>query len=307
MRFAAGVLLAAGLGCSTRAPAPVAVDSSLARLIPADAVLLAGVRVRALRETTLYRKLEPRSGLRDLAGSLAKSGFDINKVDSLLIASDGVSTLALAKGRFPFTVPDSLSRTDYRGRTIYGSAENSFAAIDDSTAAAGSAASVRAAIDRAAAATRAGHPLLEAAARLPANSHLWAAGADLGALAGRYIPREGNAANARRLLQSTKRLLLAADFTAGAKASITAACANEKDARLLNDTLRGLLGLARLSVPDGRKELLRIYDGVKVERKDLEIRVEIDEPPELLDKLIETFAPAITPAGAAVPSIPRRT
>ncbi len=312
MRYIVGPLLLAGLGCTlgcTRPqPVKLAVDPSLARLVPVDTILLTGVRVQELRATPLYRKLESRggAGVREMTDLLAKSGFDVNKdVSALLIASNGVSTIIMAKGSFKIATLDALResgpksgsksasgrKSEYKGRAIYGDGDGSFTLLDDSTAVAGSAASVRAAIDLAAAGGASGHPLLAAAASLPVTSQIWAVGTDLGVFADRYVPREGNLANARRLLKSTKSVTLSADMTTGVKASIAGTCASDQDAKLLNDTLRGILGLGRLSVPEERRELLRLYDGVKVERRDLTIHLEIDQPAELLDKLIDMFAP----------------
>ncbi|MSV27846.1 MAG: hypothetical protein EXQ52_03760 [Bryobacterales bacterium] len=290
MRYVAGLVLLAGFGCTRPAAEKLAVDPTLARLVPADTVLLAGVRVQELRATPLFRKLESRGGVRQMADSLAKSGFDVSRDVSVLVAaSNGSATVVLAKGRFKIAGMEALNKSEYRGRTIYGNGDSSFTVLDETTAAAGSVAAVRAAIDRAAAGSGSGNALLTAAEGLPITSQIWAVGADLGALADRYVPRDGNIANARRLLKSTKSVTLSADLRAGVKATITAACGNDQDAKLLNDTLRGILGLGRLSVPEDRRELLRVYDGVKVERQELTIRVEIDEPDELLDRLIEMF------------------
>ncbi len=298
MRYIAGLVLLAGLGCTRPAAKKLAVDPSLARLVPANAVLLAGVRVQELRATPLYRKLESRGGFGEMADSLAKSGFDVSKdVSGLIVATDGSTAVVLATGRFKTAGLEGLKKSEYRGRTIYGNGDSSYTVLDETTAAAGSVDAVRAAIDRAAAAGGSGSALLTAAEGLPLTSQIWAVGADLGALADRYVPRDGNIANARRLLKSTRSVTFSADLRAGVKATITAACGTDQDAKLLNDTLRGILGLGRLSVPEERRELLRVYDGIRVQRQELTIRVEIDEPGELMDGLIEMFTPPATAVG----------
>jgi hypothetical protein len=72
-------LLVALAGCRPK-PAPIVlVDPALAILVPPDAVLLAGVRMKQLRE----------------------SGIDPRKdVWELLITSDGKDTVVMARGKF---------------------------------------------------------------------------------------------------------------------------------------------------------------------------------------------------------------
>lgn len=288
MRLLPGFVLLALLACGRSQPEKLGAHPSLARLVPPGAVALSGVRLESLRATALYQKLEASGRLKGADDFARQTGFDPRKdVSELLIATDGKESVALAWGRFQVKVPDSVPRTDYKRRAVYGTDEAAVAFLDASTAVAGSAAAVRAAIDRWDAKPAAPHPLLAKAAQMPPSVQLWAVASSTAGIAERYIPREGNLANVGKIFRSISSATLEADFRNGVAASITAECAADQDAKLLNDTLRGLLGLGRLSVPEKQPELLRLFDGVKVERRERSMHVTVSEPAELIDKLLE--------------------
>ena len=90
------------------------------------------------------------------------------------------------------------------------------------------------------------------------------------------IPKQGNLANLRNLFQALENWTLAADLRSSAKVEVNAVYRTEQDARQINDALRGLLGLARLSTPSDSPELLRLYDGVQISMEKATVRMTAD-------------------------------
>jgi hypothetical protein len=63
--------------------------------------------------------------------------------------------------------------------------------------------------------------------------------------------------------------------------------ATEKDAMSLRDTVRGVVGLGRLSVPENQPELLKVWDGITVDQVGRSISLRADIPQDLLDRLVQ--------------------
>jgi hypothetical protein len=55
----------------------------------------------------------------------------------------------------------------------------------------------------------------------------------------------------------------------------------------LGDAARGLVGLGRLSVPENKPEMLRLWDGIKVDQQQRTINITVSIPQELVDKLVD--------------------
>ena len=54
----------------------------------------------------------------------------------------------------------------------------------------------------------------------------------------------------------------------------------------LESGLRALIGFGRLSVSPNRPDLQRVFDGLRPTRENREVKLHIDEPEELVDKLV---------------------
>ena len=64
-------------------------------------------------------------------------------------------------------------------------------------------------------------------------------------------------------------------------------CRTEQDAKTLGDAARGMIGLGRLSVPENQPEMLRLFDGIKVEQKQQSVQLNVNIPPDLIDRLLK--------------------
>lgn len=295
-------VLAAVLGCRSAERTQLYVDPALAALVSPDAVMVAGARVESLRGTALYKRWV--AGRRvplfdELAGRL---GLDPRKdLWELIVASEGAHTIALARGKFaPMGQEprfEGARRTAYKGYTLIGDEQASVVFMNSTTAAAGPAPALRALIDRRGRG-RGVSPLIQQARALPAGTQIWLVTSRTGELASR-LPPNGSLASLGKILATLETAKLAADLRSGLKLEATGSCRSEQDARTLQDALRGLIGLARLTTPDNAPELLRAWDGVSVRSEQRAIAVRAEIPADLLDRLIARFE-----QGGLMPAIP---
>ena len=100
-----------------------------------------------------------------------------------------------------------------------------------------------------------------------------------------------------------------ADLRSGLNATVIGTCKSNEDAKSLGDAIRGLIGMGRLSVPENRPEMLRLYDGLKVDQQQGAIRITADVPQNLLDQLVDmtgTRPIATRPSGPSASGSRRR-
>ena len=129
--------------------------------------------------------------------------------------------------------------------------------------------------------------LLNWARSLPSTGQMWLVSNGWGTLAQSLSRQDGNIANLGRFLQSIEHATATADFRSGLTANFTAECRSEQDAKSLGDAARGMVGIGRLNVPEGRSELLRLFDGIKVEQKQRMLQVNANISAYLIDKLLQ--------------------
>jgi hypothetical protein len=256
-------------GCGGR------VHSAWTAFVPPDTMALVGVRLDQLQATPAYRKLAGQHRLPRFDEFRSDTGVDPERdIRELLLAYDGQNALWIARGTF------QLKQA--------GSPRNgSFTVIDKDTALAGPPAVVRAAIDRYKSG-RGSAPgsLLSRVQALTGDPQIWAVTSGWTGLPPETLRQMGNAANLDRVLRSTESTTLTADLRAGLHAVLAAECRNEGDGLNLSAELRGLLGLMR-SVPKNRPDLLRALDGIQVTQQGRSVKVNVDLPQDLFDRLLD--------------------
>lgn len=290
MRTVSGILLPFCLlttGCGWAQTGASRVDPVLATLVPSDTIMLAGIRMDVVRTTPLYQKMVSQQRLQELNDFAAKTNFDPRKdVSDMLIASNGSEVVVLARGTFKIVNPPGTRKSSYKNWTLYGKADGAYAVLDQTTAVAGTEAAVRKAIDQ----KQSGKPgvpwLVDHARAITLPGQIWAVTNGWGTLP-EMIPVDGNLANLRRFLRAIESSTTVADLRSGLVAAINGNCKTEQDARTLSDAARGMVGLGRLSVPEKQPELLRVFDGIKVDQKQKAIQVNIQIPQNLLDQLLK--------------------
>jgi hypothetical protein len=84
--------------------------------------------------------------------------------------------------------------------------------------------------------------------------------------------------------------------------NITGECKSDQDAKSLGDAARGMVALGRLNVPENQPEMLRLFDGIKVEQKQRSIQVNVNISAALIDRMLQNNATI-----PAAPRSPRRS
>jgi hypothetical protein len=290
------VLLCVGLpGCRPGQTGQVRIDPALATLVPHDTVTLAGIRMEALRDTPLYRKWVAERPLPAVDRFAEETGLDLRKdLWEALIASDGKDVVVMARGKFSATGEEpridrpGVQRMPYKGYTLIGTDEGAVVFLNQSTAAAGRPAVLRTLIDRRDASQRGVPPaLMELVREIPAHNQVWVASLGGFGQIREAVPPEGALASIGKIFSLIEQFRAAADLRNGLDATASARCRNEQDAKTLHDALRGLVGLGRLSTPDNRPELLRVYDAMQVEQDQRAVRFRAEVPLDVIDTLMQ--------------------
>jgi hypothetical protein len=98
---------------------------------------------------------------------------------------------------------------------------------------------------------------------------------------------------------------ISADLRTGLDLKAAGNCQNDASAKQIHDALRGLIGIGRLSTPDNQPDLLRAYDGIKVEQQGKVVNVTAKVPQDLVDKVLDTFLTSSGPGsrrpGSSIP------
>jgi hypothetical protein len=287
MRAALLAFALAVAGCSSAQLGSSRVDPALAALAPADSIWLAGVRMAEIRSTPLYQKMVAQQRVTELDDFARRTGFDPRKdVQELLAASDGADTVVLARGAFRISPPAGVRKSVYKGATIYSQPEGAFAILDASTAAAGPERAVRKALDQKQAGGAGAKALLDRARALPAAGQIWFVSNGWGSLPERLgAGQSPYFSNASKILRAIETGSATVDLRSGVAARAEGLCRSEEDAKTLGDALRGLVGMGRLSVPENQPDLLRLFDGLKVDQQQRTLVVNIRIPQDLVDRL----------------------
>jgi len=251
-RVALGILLTLAMAC--RVTPPGAIDSELASCVPPEARLLAGAHLDQVRANPALQIVT--------AGwiALLEPARDASTV---LVAYSGSDLLWAARGQF---------RTAPAGATL----------LNPQLAIAGPPALVHAAAAQHTAG-RTGAPALLAQAEAVARQPIWAAAAGSA-----LLPTSGNAINLTRLLGFTDYTTLALDTAAQINLHLNAICSSAERARQFEESLRGLLSLARGTSRD--RDLASVLSAVQIRRDDLTVKVEVSAAPELVARMLQGVA-----------------
>jgi hypothetical protein len=276
------------MGCSPAQMGGARVDPALAALVPADTIVLAGIRMSELRSTPLYTKMIAEKRLSELDDFAKRTNFDPRKdVNELLVASNGTDNVVLARGNFKIQAPAGTRKSVYKGATLYGQGDGAYAILDATTAVAGVESAVRKAIDQKQSGQRGAAGLIDRARGLSGPGQIWVVANGWGALPDRLSRDGGNLSNLSRFFRGVEKATATVDLRSGLVAKAQGECRTEQDAKTLGDAARGVVGLGRLTVPENKPEMLKLFDGIKVDQKDRFIDVDVNVPADLLDGLLQ--------------------
>lgn len=274
MRLWTVCLLVALCGCGSWRPASVRIDPALATLVPSDTVLLAGIKLEALRATPAYQKLGSPAAM------LGDAGIPLDKAWEILAVSNGKRAAILARGKFSDTgleprleIPGA-TRTTYKGYALTATESTAVAFMNPSTVVAGRPEAVRAILDERGQSSGPPRVLEKQIELIGPENQIWAVGAGSAKLA-EAAPRAGNLANLGTALRLVESFRIAASVGTGARLTATALCRSQEDAGSLSGALRFFAMLAGL----------KASNGFHIELSGTEVRIDASIPAETLDKL----------------------
>lgn len=285
------VLLAA---CGKREPKSARIDPAIVPLLPSDAKLVAGLRLDKLKDTPFFKKYVESQALPMLEEFQRRTGLDPRKdVWELCAVSTGKAPVIFARGKFgdlfglePVIKIEGMRRMNYKGFNMLGTPEYAVLFIQSGVAVAGAVPALESVIDhREQQNSEALKPMLDLVAGLPPTAHAWVVTNDGGALVPE-LPREGALSGFSRMFYELKQFTMYADLTTEFKLRVEGRYVDPQLAKLTHDALRGAIGFARLQTPDSRKEMLPVYDAIKVEQKETTVTITADAPFALLDQLL---------------------
>jgi hypothetical protein len=289
------ILAALITGCKPKPSPTIVVDPALSMLVPPDTILLAGVRLEPLRTTPLYQRYIANGKLPQLEEFVKQTGLDPRKdLWDVLIANDGKNTIVMARGHFeemglePKLNREGAERMSYKGYTLLGDQQTAVVFMNSSTAVAGPTAALRSIVDMRTQA-KGGIPqaIADKIKSIPSSNQIWVVGNINGQLPILNFRDNGNLANLNNITPALKTFTIGIDLRTGFKAHADAVFNSEQDAKRLKETLRGLIGFARLNTPEKQLRMLRVFDGVKVEYQQNIVTIDADLPEDLLDELIK--------------------
>lgn len=302
------VLLLAVAGCS-RERTSVAVDAALLTQVPGDTIALGAMRVKALRGTTAWKNLLEQPGVNAQLDKLAaETTFDPRKdLWEILWSTNGKESLVYARGEFapmglePRIEQEGVQRMSYKGSMLLGNEENAVWFVNSSTGIFGRTGKIRELIDsRDARKPGPSAALRERIDAFPPSAHFWAV-ADAAALP-KLPAMEGGAGggmamnflqNLPKLMQSMKMVTMHASLVDGLAMETTAHCDSETGARQVHDSLKGIVGLARIALPEKERAiLLPLLDGIEVTQKQTETALRARLTVQQFENMQALFPPA---------------
>lgn len=294
-RLLPGLLLLSFAACQRPVPTSVFIDPALSIVIPSDAYALVGVRLEKLPDTPLYKKYLGNRPIELLDNFQKQTGIDARKdLYELLTSITDHGTLTLIKGKFADVVGRApniqfggTQPTMYKSMMLLGTEESGIVFLNSSVAALGTQAQLRTLIDQR---DRGPAPnvktFLAKAEGIPHEAQIWSISLRSGNPFPLPIPKSGNMANLNRVFQSLQEFAGWADLRNGVQFTLRGTCPNDQEAQRLGDTLRGFVGLLRLSTPSTRPELLRVYDAVNVTQQQSRVDVKGNIPEDLLEAAV---------------------
>ena len=265
-------------------------DASLAPAIPADTVVLVGGRWDLLNKSPLYAKVAPLLPGEGAGGMASQYGLDPAKdIKEFVAAYNGKDPVFLITGSFRSAdVLDKVARqaggqrADYQGKALVARGASGMAALSPAILAAGPVPRLHEIIDRLAQSAKLDERWAAGLRSLPGQAQVWVLTAG-----GTTLNLPGNLGNLDKVLGSLESVTGWGDLSKGVRLSVTGSTRDPDSAKQLHTQLRGLIGLGRLSTPDNKPELLKLYDAIQTKLDDKKIVVDAEIAEATLDTLLK--------------------
>jgi hypothetical protein len=285
-------LIAAMLLCAcTKAPVPGPhIDPALSGLIPQDTTLLLGLRLDILEKTDIYKKSLAKRHLPQVDSFAERTGVDPTKdLWELLYVSNGKTSAVIGRGKFSDEAEPRLgkkgdARFNYKGVNLVGNEQTAILLVAPTVLAIGDTAELRAFVDAREKSSGPPPALATLLKDIPPQTQIWVA------YSGGSLPMQadlkGNLSNINTIVSLIQRGTLYLDFTSGMNGLAAGSASTDQDAEQLEGGLKALVGFGRLSTPANNPELQTAWDGLRPTRDGRDVKLHIEERPELVDKLL---------------------
>lgn len=279
--------------CKPKPSEQVFVDPALEMLVPADAVLLAGVRLEKLMQTPLYTQTFGDRQLPQIEDFAQRTGLDPRKdLWDLLYVSNGKRGFLLGRGKFADEMEPRLekqggTRTSYKGFNLVGNENAAVVLISPTVAAVGSSDALHYLIDQRDKSSGPAPSMRTLVREIPPAAQLWAA--YTGGPIKLPFDARSDLANINKVLQSIQTGTIYADLRNGFNTVGTATCATDEAAQQLQGAFKAFAGLGRLSVPKDQPELAQVYDGIRVTQEGHQVKLYLDVPQQMVGKILGTW------------------
>lgn len=299
MRTAALALLAMACSSCSLKPQGANLDPSLALLIPSDTITMVNVRLDLLQKTPVYQKYFSKQSIPQIDEFARQTGVDpLRNLWDVLFISNGKKSAVLGRGMFSDESEPRLDnltkkgakRFGYKGLNMVGDDQNAVLLVSPTVLAAGDTAFLKQMVDTRDKSTGPPAALAALIKDIPREAQFW--GAYSGGPVSLPFEASGNLANAGKVLSLIQQGSYYFDLRTGLNGVAVGVSATEADAQQLEGALKGLIGLGRLSMPANQPDAQRIWDGFRVTEQNKQVKLYVDQPLELVDKLIslgETF------------------
>ncbi len=320
---AALAVVAVLVACSTSPEARAAATSDdVFRTLPPQAEAVFGIDLATAKTSRLYDETQSWFSFQtsDLDRWATETGFnprhDIDSVTAAMWGEPGAdSILFLVRGRFELSPKLRSELTElgsHRGIPIYGSpnADSSstyesltFAILERGVAAVGPQPEVVNAIERRLAG---GGPSLMDNAALTSRAReadgmgqLWLVSDQPGALT-RTLPGGGDPRQQRilQILGAMRDATAALDVLSGLRFSFAGTAGTVEDASTLAEVARGLLALARISLPPEEQDMMQYLDRIRIDSRADRFEASINLDPMQIDQLLEKVQGRTQPEAA---------
>lgn len=301
------ILILLGVSCSKSQQTAASLDDVFRAGISPNVQTLVSVKLDRLKASELYRRHQQLLELPQFNAMAERAGLDPRRdVSSLCVVWDGKHLLLMAQGGFSTAQLEQKSmaggaqRVPYKKFTLLTRGADSVSIPGHGLAVAASTSVVQSTLDLLSA--RAGAvpaELLERLAEVPSDAQIWEV--SRGGLPAANFPLRSDIDSAlSNIAAFVSGTSLGLRFDSGSHLQSRIICKSPEGAQRVNDAMRGLIGLARLSTNDNELDLLRLWDSVSVSRDQQIIRVQADLPADLSDKMIDKLTALRGHAGAFV-------
>jgi len=281
-------LMLALASCKQEGGKGVVLPAKMEQYIPGDTVVLIGARIDEIQTSQIFQKLAAEQQIPELNDFTKRTGLDPRKdLNELVLASNGKDAVMIARGRMEnraqleaMLEKEGAKRTAFEKHTLIGTDDAAVVFIDNTIAVAGRPAMLKSVLTGKVDDNNK-RAILERVAALPQDRPVWAVA--IGGFSPMPLPETGNLANLGRIFQSLRTVSMTIDLKDGLSLAANGLCGNEKDAKQLHDMLRGLIGFGRLSTPTDKPELLRFFDGIKVDHADSTVKLNADVPMDMVE------------------------